>query len=256
MPASEVSSPPPSSQAAAPQPPNAASLLLHAAHPLRLRILLLLGEQEGDSHRIARALGVEERRSYISQQLAVLRAGALVAARHEGRQRYYHPTEAGLALVRVMRSSCSRTASRQGGLGLLPGSIKPGIGDAPDPTSPDGLAVLLKAFADPLRLRVLNLLAVRPGVCICHLHEALAQPERSIGRSLAYPKSLGLILEEQAEDRPWFRLARPMRDLYRSLLGCFGDWPADTATFRADRERLDHLAPCTIRVAEEGLRTR
>lgn len=255
LPSPGVFSPPPSPMAAASQLLNAASLLNHAAHPLRLRILLLLGEEERDPHRIACDLDVKERWR-ISQQLAVLRSGALVS-RHESRERFYGLTDAGSAMIQVLRSTCSRLASSQGGLNLLPEPITPGVGDALDPTSPDGLAVLLKTFANPLRLRLLNLLAVRASVCICHLHEALTQPRRSILESLAYPKAIGLILEEQAESWPCYRLARPARDLHRSLLGCFGNRLADAETFRYDREKLGHLAPCMIPLAEDdALRTR
>jgi ArsR family transcriptional regulator, arsenate/arsenite/antimonite-responsive transcriptional repressor len=201
-------------------------------------------------HQIASDLDVDKRWR-LSQQLAVLRSGALVDSRHESKQHSYGLTDAGLAMVQVLRSTCSRLAPSQGGLILLPEPITPGVGDALDPTSPDGLATLLKTFADPLRLRLLNLLAVRVRVCICHLHEALAQPRWSVLQSLAHPKALGLVLEEEAESWPCYRLARPARDLHHSLLGCFGSRLADAETFRNDQQRLGLLAPCPLPMAED-----
>ena len=43
------------------------------------------------------------------------------------------------------------------------------------------LALLFKAVADPVRLRLLNLLADGE-VCVCHLHEALDLPQSTASR--------------------------------------------------------------------------
>ena len=45
---------------------------------------------------------------------------------------------------------------------------------------------LLRALADPVRLRILNLLAGDREVCVCHLHEALELPQPTVSRHLAY----------------------------------------------------------------------
>ena len=44
---------------------------------------------------------------------------------------------------------------------------------------------LFKAFADPVRLRLLNLLMAGE-VCVCHLHETLDLPQSTVSRHLAY----------------------------------------------------------------------
>ena len=49
----------------------------------------------------------------------------------------------------------------------------------------DASVELFKAFADPVRLRLLNLLA-EGEVCVCHLHEALDLPQSTVSRHLAY----------------------------------------------------------------------
>jgi ArsR family transcriptional regulator len=45
---------------------------------------------------------------------------------------------------------------------------------------------ILKAFADPVRLRLLNLLSDDQEICVCHLHEALELPQPTVSRHLAY----------------------------------------------------------------------
>ena len=71
-------------------------------------------------------------------------------------------------------------------------------------------ARLLKAFADPVRLRLLNLLAGRE-VCVCHLHEALGLPQPTVSRHLAYLRKAGLVVGRK--DGLWvhYRLAEPGR---------------------------------------------
>ena len=62
---------------------------------------------------------------------------------------------------------------------------------------------LLKAFADPVRLRLLNLLSGdREEVCVCHLHEALGMPQPTVSRHLAYLRKHGLVVgRKEAETR-------------------------------------------------------
>jgi ArsR family transcriptional regulator len=63
-------------------------------------------------------------------------------------------------------------------------------------TATDALADstrLLKAFADPVRLRLLNLLSGdREEICVCHLHDALELSQPTVSRHLAYLRKHGL----------------------------------------------------------------
>jgi ArsR family transcriptional regulator, arsenate/arsenite/antimonite-responsive transcriptional repressor len=101
---------------------------------------------------------------------------------------------------------------------------------------------LLKAFADPVRLRLLNLLAGGREVCVCHLHEALGLPQPTVSRHLAYLRKHGLVAGRKDGLWVYYRQAKPTSDLHRILLGCVG--LADPETFRRDRARLDRLVPC------------
>ena len=51
---------------------------------------------------------------------------------------------------------------------------------------------VLKALADPTRLRILALLASGE-ICVCHIHTALEVPQPTASRHLAYLKKSGLV---------------------------------------------------------------
>ena len=76
------------------------------------------------------------------------------------------------------------------------------------PESLDASTELLKAFADPVRLRLMNLLGAGE-VCVCHLHEALELPQPTVSRHLAYLRRAGLV--ETRRDGLWvhYRFANP-----------------------------------------------
>ncbi|MFI5386383.1 MAG: ArsR/SmtB family transcription factor [Fimbriimonadales bacterium] len=113
-------------------------------------------------------------------------------------------------------------------------------------TAPDSLddsTELLKAFADPVRLRLLNLLGAGE-VCVCHLHEALELPQPTVSRHLAYLRARGLVVGRK--DGLWvhYRLAKPTNDLHRRLVECVGVCLGDIEVMKQDRERLTHRSCC------------
>lgn len=112
------------------------------------------------------------------------------------------------------------------------------------PNNLDASTRLLKAFADPVRLRLLNLLGGGAEVCVCHLHEALGLPQPTVSRHLAYLRKHGLVAGRR--DGLWvhYRLARPQDALHRTLLECLGTSLGDPEVFRKDRERLVGTNPC------------
>ena len=77
---------------------------------------------------------------------------------------------------------------------------------------------LFKAFADPVRLRLLNLLADGE-VCVCHLHEALDLPQSTVSRHLAYLRKRGLVVGRKEGLWVHYRLAKPAGELHRQLIG-------------------------------------
>jgi len=219
---------------------DAVTLLNHAANPVRLRLLLSLTEGSRDPEELLRELEVCAQQS-VRQHLRVLERGTLVASHRSGRRHVYRLTLNGLSLVQVVRATSSGLAIRRGELVLRPEPILVGAEGALDPTSPDGLACLLRAFAHPTRLRVLNVLVAAGEVCASHLSEALRLSERAISLSLAYTRRTGLVLDRRARQRVLVRPAPSASNLCRSLIGCFGLRLAEADSFDADRQRLQEL---------------
>lgn len=85
--------------------------------------------------------------------------------------------------------------------------------------SVDRLDALFKGFADPTRLRLLNLLAAGE-LCVCDLVDLVALPQPTVSRHLAYLRRSGLV----AMSRQWkfvhYRLADPAHPVHATLLGC------------------------------------
>lgn len=67
------------------------------------------------------------------------------------------------------------------------------------------LARTFKALADPTRLRILNLLLVRPG-CVCEFQAVLDLPQSLLSRHLAYLRNAGLVEDERQGMRVFYRL--------------------------------------------------
>jgi ArsR family transcriptional regulator len=113
-------------------------------------------------------------------------------------------------------------------------------------TTPDALdesVELFKAVADPVRLRLLHLLAAGE-VCVCHLHEALDLPQSTVSRHLAYLRRRGLVVGRK--DGLWvhYRLAKPSGGMHRSLIGCLETCFKDAEVMTEDRKRLEGRTCC------------
>ncbi len=103
---------------------------------------------------------------------------------------------------------------------------------------------LLKAFADPVRLRLLNLLSDDREVCVCYLHGALELPQPTVSRHLAYLRKAGLVVGRKEGLWVHYRLAKPAGAFHRALVGCIGDSLNDPDVFPRDRERLGRIVAC------------
>ena len=109
-------------------------------------------------------------------------------------------------------------------------------------SSLDTSARLFKACSDPVRLRLLNLLAGRE-VCVCHLHEALELPQPTVSRHLAYLRKTGLVTGRKEGLWVHYRLTKPMGELHRGLTACVGTL-AGLETMANDIKRLSRLTCC------------
>jgi ArsR family transcriptional regulator len=112
-------------------------------------------------------------------------------------------------------------------------------------TITDPLAIsteLLKAFSDPVRLRLVNLLSSDREVCVCHLFEALELPQPTVSRHLAYLRKRGVVVGRKEGLWVHYRLAKATSELQRRLIECVA--LADPELMRRDRDRLGGCSSC------------
>jgi ArsR family transcriptional regulator, arsenate/arsenite/antimonite-responsive transcriptional repressor len=98
-------------------------------------------------------------------------------------------------------------------------------------SEPGSLDRLFRALADPLRLRLLHLIAGRE-ICVCFLVEILHMSQPKISRHLAYLRRAGLVAARS--DGKWvhYRVIEPQDETAAEIL---------RATLRRLRERPEML---------------
>jgi ArsR family transcriptional regulator len=101
---------------------------------------------------------------------------------------------------------------------------------------------LFKAFADPVRLRLLNLLSDGE-VCVCRLHEALELPQSTVSRHLAYLRERGIVKGRKEGLWVHYRLAKPRNELHRALIDRLEN-ACGRETSRRDKSKLDRGGSC------------
>ncbi len=99
------------------------------SHPVRLRILDVLGRQEACVCHLTALLG--QRQPYISQQLATLREAGLVADRRDGTLIYYRLADEGLA--RLLGESKTLMANLVGSDPAFPAIPEEALDNCPCP---------------------------------------------------------------------------------------------------------------------------
>jgi ArsR family transcriptional regulator len=100
---------------------------------------------------------------------------------------------------------------------------------------------LFRAFADPTRLRILNLLHEQKEICVCDLCEALDEIQPKVSRHLATLRRAGLV--HVRRDGKWklYCLADASTPLHRTLLRCFRTCLSEIPEISGDRARLEGL---------------
>lgn len=123
--------------------------------------------------------------------------------------------------------------------------------DAESDVDLDDLDALFKGFADPTRLRVLNLLAAGE-LCVCDIVDILALPQPAISRHLGYLRRMGLVEATRARKFAHYRLAEPANTVHRNLVNCVRSCFTGVPTLDAERA----AAECRVHErAGEGART-
>ena len=109
------------------------------------------------------------------------------------------------------------------------------------------LDLLFRGFADPTRLRILNLL-VAGELCVCDLVELLGLPQSTVSRHLRYLHRAGLVEVSREWKFAHYRLAAPDLPVHRHLLGCVRTCFRDIK--QLDRERAAAAARVRARADE------
>lgn len=91
------------------------------------------------------------------------------------------------------------------------------------------LAGVLKALADPVRLRLVSLIAAAPTgeICACDLPALLDRSQPTVSHHLTQLVRAGLLDREQRGKWAWFRI-RP--DGFAAIRAALGEAPAPAAT--------------------------
>lgn len=86
------------------------------------------------------------------------------------------------------------------------------------------LASLLKALADPARLRLVSLIAAAPDgeACACDLTEPLDRSQATVSHHLSQLTKAGILEREQRGKWAWFRLSTTRLDDVCRALGSQG----------------------------------
>jgi ArsR family transcriptional regulator len=83
------------------------------------------------------------------------------------------------------------------------------------------LATVLKALADPVRLRLVSIVAAAPGgeICACDLPGLLDRTQPTVSHHLSLLVRAGLVDREQRGKWAWFRLRPERLAAVRAALG-------------------------------------
>lgn len=96
------------------------------------------------------------------------------------------------------------------------------------------LEALFTAFADPVRLRVMNALAAGE-LCVCDLVELLDLPQPTVSRHLMQLREAGLVETRREWKYAYYQLAKPVDSVHGNLLDCVRSCFVGIETLDAER---------------------
>jgi len=99
------------------------------------------------------------------------------------------------------------------------------------------LVQIYRCLCDLTRLRILSLLQDGE-LCVCHLQQALDEPQVKVSKHLAYLRARGMVAARRQANWMVYRLPpRPTPEL-RANLACLQDCAREEPALRADLARL------------------
>ena len=107
----------------------------------------------------------------------------------------------------------------------------------------DRLDRMLKALADPTRLRIVGLLQ-DGDVCVCHIHESLKISQPKASRHLAYLRRAGIVATERRGLWAHYRLARQPDATTQAILDAIRHGATHLKTVQRDSSYLRKATGC------------
>jgi ArsR family transcriptional regulator len=107
---------------------------------------------------------------------------------------------------------------------------------------------LLKALADPTRLRIVGLLQAGE-VCVCHIHDSLKIPQPKASRHLAYLRRAGVVEADKRGLWVYYRLAAQPA-VAQTLLDAARHCVSHLTTAHQDAKRLERETGCCVIAAD------
>jgi ArsR family transcriptional regulator len=106
------------------------------------------------------------------------------------------------------------------------------------PPDVDALEALFRGFADPVRIRILNLLTTGP-LCVSELVETLELPQSTVSRHLGHLLRAGLVEVSREWKYARYRLAAANHPVHQSLVNCLHGCFTGIPSLDADRRRAE-----------------
>lgn len=104
-----------------------------------------------------------------------------------------------------------------------------------------------KGFADPTRIRILNLLSAGE-LCVCDIVDILRLPQPTVSRHLAYLRRAGLVEVTREWKFAHYRLSEARDPVHANLLECVSSAFEDVPSL--SRERRHAAARAVARASE------
>jgi ArsR family transcriptional regulator len=111
----------------------------------------------------------------------------------------------------------------------------------------EGMDAAFKAFADPTRIRILNVLSAGE-LCVCDIVDVLRLPQPTVSRHLAYLRRARVVDATREWKFAHYRLSEPGDPVHATLLDCVHDSFPEVAALA--RERRHAVARVAARASE------
>lgn len=104
---------------------------------------------------------------------------------------------------------------------------------------------LFATLADTTRLRLLSLLSGHPSLCVCHLVDALEEPQPKLSKHLGVLREMGLVSAERRAQWMHYSLCADLPGWVKAVLDAALEGIKEQPPFAADLERLkNRIASC------------